>query len=182
MKKVILCTAVLVVLVIGCWSGWYWFSTGRFIEKTDNAYVRSEITQISAKISGYVKSVTAEDNRPVKAGDELVRVEDDEFRARLEFTRKKIEERWAALRVARYRSGLQQSRIDSCRAQLAALEAEQVRRGSELRRYSTLFPGGIVSELDYEAVQTAEKKARADAAGARANLESAEKERDVFRA
>lgn len=180
MKKKLTVLAASCLIAGGCGLGWYWFSTGRFIEKTDNAYVRSEITQISAKVSGYVKAVAAEDNMPVKVGDELVRVEDDEFRVRLEFGRKRLEERRAALRVARYKSSLQQSRIESCRAQLAAVEAEQVRRGSELRRFSTLFPGGIVSELDYEAVQTAEKKARADAAGARANLESAEKERDVF--
>ncbi|KAF0218437.1 MAG: multidrug resistance protein [Geobacteraceae bacterium] len=180
MKRVIPVVLILTLLAGGCWSGWYWLSIGRFIEKTDNAYIRSEITQISSKVSGYVKAVPAGDNAPVAAGDPLVRIEDIEFRVKLENGRKRLEERRAALRVAQVKSRLQQSRIDACTAQVAAAEAEQVKRGSELRRFSALFPSGIVSELDYEAVVTTEKKARADAAGARANLESAEREREVF--
>lgn len=170
----------IVLLAAGCWFSWYWLTTGRFMETTDNAYIRSEITQISSKVSGYVKAVLAEDNTMVAAGDPLVRIEDHEFRVRLEQGRKRLKERRAALEVARNKSRLQLSRIEACRAQLAAAEAEEIRRGSELRRFGSLFPGGIVSELDYEAVVTAEKKARAEAANARANLDTAEKEREVL--
>lgn len=176
MKRILPSIVAFGLLAGGCWSGWYWLSTGRFIEKTDNAYVRSEITQISAKVQGYVQDVPAVDNAQVAAGDPLVRIEGLEFRVRLSHGREKLAERKAALLVAQNKSMLQKSRIDACRAQLAAAEAEQSKRGGELRRYSTLLPGGIVSEQDYEAVMTAEKKARAEATIARANLETAERE------
>jgi membrane fusion protein, multidrug efflux system len=175
----VLLPALAALLFAGCFAG-YWFSAGRYIEKTDNAYIRSEITQISSKVAGYVREVPVVDNAPVEVGDLLVRVESGEFQVRLENGRKKMAERRAALAVAKQRSQLQNSRIAACQAQLAAVEAELSRKQSELRRFATLVPSGIISELDYESIQTAEKKSRAEVASAAANLEAARAEREVF--
>lgn len=180
MKRFLPHFLVSALLLGGCVFGWYWYTVARYIEKTDNAYIRSEITPISAKIAGYVRDVTVEDNALVAAGDVLVRIEALEFGVRLENGRKKLAERQAALEVARNRSRLQQSRIVACAAQLAAAEAEQAKRGSEQRRYNALYPAGIVSELDYETVVTAGKKSGAEEALARANLDSARRELEVF--
>lgn len=158
----------------------YWFTVWRYMEKTDNAYIRSEITQISSKVSGYVSEVQAKDNMPVKPGDVLVRIEDHEFKVRLENGRKKLAERSAALRVAQQRSRLQQSRIAAYAAQLSSAEAEQIKKSSELRRFASLLPGGVISELDYESVVTAEKKSRAEVATASANMDAAAREREVL--
>lgn len=180
MKRIAAIVSTLALLIAGGFFVRYWFTQGRYIEKTDNAYIRSEITQISSKVAGYVREVPAEDNAPVDLGAVLVRIENQEFLVRLENGRKKLEERGAALLVAQNRSRLQQSRIEACRAQLASAEAEQSKRTSELRRYASLVPAGIISELEYESVLTAEKKSRAEVAAARANLDSAGTERDVF--
>ena len=180
MKRLLAAMVATAILAAGCAFGWYWFATGRFLEKTDNAYLRCEITQISSKVAGYVRAVPAGDNMPVAAGDPLVRIEDLEFRVRLEQGRKKVVERDAALQVGKNRSRLQTSRIAACQAQLSAAVAEHQKRVSDLERFKTLFPSGIVSELDYQAVVTAEKKARAETMLARANLEAAEQERQVF--
>ena len=179
MKRFFPFIALVTLLVGGGWFGRHWYTVGRYIEKTDNAYIRSEITQISAKVAGYVREVPAEDNMPVQPGDVLVRIEPMEFTVRLENGRKKLEERRAALRVARGKSRLQLSRIAASDAQLAAVEAEQGKKGSELRRYASLLPGGIISELEYESVLTNERKSRADVANARANLAASHMEREV---
>jgi membrane fusion protein, multidrug efflux system len=178
-RLVVLLPALAALLAAGCFAS-YWYTAGRYIEKTDNAYIRSEITQISSKVAGYVREVPVLDNAPVEVGDLLVRVESGEFLVRLENGRKKMAERRAALAVAKQRSRLQISRIAACQAQLAAVEAELSRKVSELRRFATLVPSGIISELDYESIQTAEKKSRAEVASASANLESARAEREVF--
>lgn len=180
MKRLLPILGALVLLIAGSGCGWYWFSCGRFIEQTDNAYIRAEITQISTKVAGYVSAIAVQDNAPVAVGDELLRIEDHEFRVRLANGRKKGAERRAALEVAQHKSRLQLSRIAACQAQLAAAEAEQGKRASELRRFSSIYSSGIVSELDYENVVTAEKKARSEVASARANLAAAQQEREVF--
>lgn len=169
-----------VVITVGVLVGRHWFTTARYIQETDNAYVRSETTQISAKVTGYVKEVLVEDNAVVAAGTPLVRVEDVECRARLERGRGKMDERRAAREGAASRSRLQVSRIEACRAQIVSAEAEQVKRASELRRMASLVPNGIISELDYETVATAAQKAGAEAVVARANLRMAERELDVL--
>lgn len=180
MKRIFAAVMLLTILGGGACFIRYWFTVWRYIEKTDNAYIRSEITQISSKVSGYVSEVQAEDNMPVKAGDVLLRIEDHEFKIRLENGRKKLAERSAALRVAQQRSRLQQSRIAAYSAQLSSAEAELVKKSSELRRFASLLPGGVISELDYESVVTAEKKSRADVATASANLDAATREHEVL--
>src|ERR1700737_5285903 len=49
---------------------------------TDDAYVRGDITPLSAKIEGYVRRVPVGDFQRVKAGDLLIEIEDDDYRAR----------------------------------------------------------------------------------------------------
>jgi membrane fusion protein (multidrug efflux system) len=168
------------LLLAGSAFAWYWTTTLRFIEKTDNAYVRSEITLISSKVQGYVTQVPVEDNMPVSAGTVLARIEDVEYKARLENGRQKLEERKGALQVAQSKTRQQHSRIEACRAQLAAAEAEQGKRNSDLRRFDGLVAKGIVSAMDYDGVATAAKKSSADAGAARAVLETTEKELDVL--
>ncbi len=59
-------------------------SVGRYLEQTDDAYVRADWIPISARVSGYVAQVLVEDDQPVKAGDVLVRIEDRDYQARLD--------------------------------------------------------------------------------------------------
>jgi membrane fusion protein (multidrug efflux system) len=49
--------------------GVYWMTVGRYLEQTDDAYVRADWIPISPKVSGYVAQVLVEDDQPVKAGD-----------------------------------------------------------------------------------------------------------------
>ena len=56
----------LAVLVVAAWLGYEWWTVGRFVESTDDAYVRADIITYSAEVSGSVKSIPVKDNRPVK--------------------------------------------------------------------------------------------------------------------
>jgi membrane fusion protein, multidrug efflux system len=47
----------------------YWWTTGRFIESTDDAYVGGDITVIAPKVAGFISEVAVKDNQPVRAGD-----------------------------------------------------------------------------------------------------------------
>lgn len=48
---------------------------------TDNAYVRGDVTSLSAKVAGYVTSLEVEDNQSVRAGDVLFRIDDRDYLA-----------------------------------------------------------------------------------------------------
>lgn len=52
-------------------------------QKTDDAYVRADVTPLSTKAAGIVASVDVFDYQAVKAGDLLVRLRDEDFRAQV---------------------------------------------------------------------------------------------------
>jgi len=49
----------------------------------DDAYVRGDITPLSAHVEGYVRHVPVDDFQRVKKGEVLVEIEDDDYRARV---------------------------------------------------------------------------------------------------
>lgn len=69
-RKALLRMALLALAMVGG-AGYasHWWSHGRFIEDTDDAYVGADVTVISAKVPGYITEVAVVDNQFVKAGD-----------------------------------------------------------------------------------------------------------------
>src|SRR3954447_13330609 len=82
-KLAIRLTLVLIVAAGAAGGGAYWWQTARFQESTDNAYVEGDISVISPLIEGKVARVAVGDNQAVKAGDLLVTIEDDDYRAKV---------------------------------------------------------------------------------------------------
>src|SRR5262249_53985359 len=71
----------LIVLTSGGWKAW----AGQGINQTtDDASVRADLTPLSTKVAGLVASVEVNDYQPVKAGDLLVRLRDDDFQAQVQ--------------------------------------------------------------------------------------------------
>lgn len=61
----------------------HWWSSARFIEDTDDAYVGADVTVISAKVPGYISEVAVQDNQFVKAGDLLASIDVRDYQAAL---------------------------------------------------------------------------------------------------
>src|SRR5262249_29072898 len=74
---VLVASGILVILFATQWDRWVGLSVRQV---TDDAYVRGDITPLSAKIEGYVRRVAVDDFERVKAGDLLVEIEDDDYR------------------------------------------------------------------------------------------------------
>src|ERR1700761_3775379 len=51
---------VLLCVALGAWGVRYW-TVGRFIESTDDAYVQADSTTVAPKVSGYIAQVLVED-------------------------------------------------------------------------------------------------------------------------
>ena len=73
--------AVVVALAALSWGGHVWWNSLRHVS-TDDAYVEGSIVAISAKVSGHVAEVHMDDNRAVKAGDLLLRIDPRDYVAR----------------------------------------------------------------------------------------------------
>ena len=78
----ILLMAVAIVFVIaGNWNAW---ASEKAEQETDDAYTRADLTPLSTKVAGLVATVAVSDYQSVKAGDLLVQLRDDDFRAQVQ--------------------------------------------------------------------------------------------------
>ena len=74
--------ALAAVIGIGVTASW-WFTEGRYIESTDNAYVQGDIAVLSPRIEGDVAAIKVADNQHVHAGDPLIELDPADWQARL---------------------------------------------------------------------------------------------------
>ena len=92
--------------------GYGYLTTGRYLETTDDAYVKADSTIISPKVSGYIAEVLVGDNQPVKAGQVLARIDDRDFRTALEQAQADVAGSEAAVRNLDAQLALQQPVIE----------------------------------------------------------------------
>ena len=77
---VLIAAGVIVVLFATQWDRWVGLAVRQV---TDDAYVRGDITPLSAQVEGYVRRVPVDDFQRVKQGELLVQIEDDDYQARV---------------------------------------------------------------------------------------------------
>ena len=122
--------------------GYGYLTTGRYLESTDDAYVKADSTIISPKVSGYIGEVLVGDNQPVKAGQVLARIDDRDFRTALEQAQADVAASEAAVRNLDAQFALQQPIIEQGSADVAAAEANLKFAQEERARYDDLMKTG----------------------------------------
>ncbi|MGD0109366.1 MAG: biotin/lipoyl-binding protein [Rhodopila sp.] len=80
LRPILLGTVVLALAAAAGLYGRYWWTDGRFLIATDDAYVQADNVIISPKISGYLSAVLVADNQQVRAGEVLARIDDRDYR------------------------------------------------------------------------------------------------------
>lgn len=160
---------------------WSWWVTTQYTESTNNAYVRADITTVSAQVEGYVEAVLAQDNQRIRKGDVLVRIQPDAFRARVAQGEAELEKAQSAINMIATKLSLQESLIDEAKAQLDVARAAHDLAKAELERAKGLVADNVASAQRYEGSVAAELKARAEVTGARAHLEGDRQQLDVLR-
>ena len=117
----ILAVAALLFLVInGRWTSWL---GGRAEQETDDAYVQADMTPLSTRISGTVRKMKVNDFDSVKASQELVEIDDDEYRAIVEEAKAALAASQAALEDNQAAKRIQEAKIQAAEAMVAEAEA-----------------------------------------------------------
>src|SRR6202166_254996 len=78
--RIFLPIALVIVLAIGGYLLWKYFST---YESTDDAQIDGHVNAISARISGHLSEVLVQDSQIVKAGDVLVKIDPRDYEVAL---------------------------------------------------------------------------------------------------
>lgn len=172
MRRAILSVVLLVAVAGGGFLGYRWWTEGRFVESTDNAYVHADITVVSPRVAGYVRDVRAVDNASVRAGDVLMTIDDRDFAARVREAEAALAAQRAAVATAESQRALQEPTIARAAAALTSADAEKRRADSELARTRSLARDDYASRQRLDTAQADQAKADAGVAQAQATLEA----------
>jgi len=170
--------------------------------KTDDAYVRADLTPLSTKVAGLVARVAVSDYQTVKAGDLLVQLRDDDFRAQVQQAEAAVTSGEVSLINNQRQKDLQDARsfqaqdgIQSAEADVAAADAgisaaksmiasaqsgiggtkaDVQRTLLERKRQEALFAGESATRQKLEQVSADEERYRAALITNEANLSAAE--------
>ena len=150
-----------VLLAAGIGLAWYWFTTWRWLESTDDAYTQADNTTISPKIAGYVAELLVTDNQAVKAGELLLRIDPHDYQAAYDEAQADVLAAEADIRSLDAQIAQQQSAIDQARADVAAAEANLAFSRQEYARYQELAKtgAGTVQRAQQAAADLQEKTA-----------------------
>ncbi|MEN8260623.1 MAG: HlyD family secretion protein [Pseudomonadota bacterium] len=139
----------------------YWWIALHPYESTDNAYLKTHITLLSTKQTGYVEDVLFEDNQKVKKGDLLVVIDDHDFKAKMFQAEAVLQAEKARINTLENEKRAQQAKIHQEKAGITVAEADRERATRDLLRIERLVKDGAVSEQTRDAADAARTQARA---------------------
>jgi membrane fusion protein (multidrug efflux system) len=145
LKRLLLLTAAITAVVCAGLFASHWWTAGRFIEETDDAYIGGDVTVIGPKVAGYIEEVLVTDNQQVKAGDVLIRLDSRDYRAHLAKAEGAVAAEQALLANLDATEQLQHAVIGQARAGIDAAGAETARSRDDNARYKRLVGSNAVS-------------------------------------
>jgi membrane fusion protein (multidrug efflux system) len=180
---VILALAVLITITRN-WNSW---EGGKVNQVTDDAYVRGDVTPLSTKVAGIVRTVDVTDYQQVHKGDLIVELQDDDYRAQVDQANAAVAAGRAAIVENLRQRQLEDARIDKAlagideaKAQIAAAEAgreavqaELIRARSERKRQEGLYQSHSATQQNLEAAVASEGDLSAQFASRDADLNQA---------
>jgi membrane fusion protein (multidrug efflux system) len=160
--------------------GYGYLSTGRYLESTDDAYVKADSTLVSPKVSGYIAEVLVSDNQEVKAGQLLARIDDRDFRTALDQAQADVAASEASVRNLDAQIALQQPIIEQGTADVAAAEASLKFAREEQVRYDDLMKSGSGTIQRAQQTDSALREKTAQFEHSKSGLLAAERKIDVL--
>jgi membrane fusion protein (multidrug efflux system) len=172
-RRVVFGAIALAVLGFGAWYGYDYWTTGRFMVSTDDAYIGGDIAGISPKVSGYVARVDVVANQHVKTGDPLVTLDDGDYtiardQAQAAINTQKLTLQRMDAQIAGGRAGVMQAEAQKTAALAAQHNAQLVQQ-----RASSLTAKAVGTQSDLDAANAALDQADAAVTTADAAIASA---------
>jgi membrane fusion protein (multidrug efflux system) len=173
-RKFILGAAALIAVVAGTYYGQDYTRVGRFLESTDDAYVKADFTIVAPKISGYIGQVLVEDNQPVKAGDAVAKIDDRDFQAALDQAKANVAAAQSQIRSIDAQLQLQNSVIDQSQADISSAKAAVTFAVQDQARYQKLMNDGWGTVQRSQQAETTLRQSQAALTGTKAGLTAAQ--------
>lgn len=182
----VLGTAALLLFTInGCWTSW---EGGGAEQRTDDAYVRADMTPLSTRISGTVRKMDVDDFEAVSPGQLLVQLDDEDYRAILEEAKAALAGAQAQLADNQSAKRVQDAKIESAetgvvqataavtaaKAGIDAVQSDVQRTDLERKRQQALLAAKATTQQQLEQTVADADRFSGTLAGHQASLASAE--------
>ena len=182
---VLLAAAGLLFGIAGHLTGW---QGNRPDQETDDAYLKADMTPLSTRISGTIHKVNVNDYQNVKAGQTLIELDDDDYRATLTQAQAALAASEASLADNQAAKKIQDAQIDAAKAGtvqadaainaakagVASVSPELDRALTELHRQQALFDSKAATHQQLETATAQQGQLRGAVDAKKADLARAE--------
>jgi membrane fusion protein (multidrug efflux system) len=159
--------------------GGAWIAMPASSVSTDDAYVKADNTIIAPKISGLVSAVLVRENAHVVAGQELIRIDDEDYAQAVASAEADVASAEALLAQQSAQESLAAANVTASETAIRAADAERVRADADRRRYDALVKSANISRRDAERVRATAVAAEADADKVRAAYAASREQQSV---
>ena len=174
-RRTLLAVGVALVLAIG---GAAFIALPKGSQSTDAAYVEADSSVVAPKVRGLVAAVLVQHNQAVKKGDPLIRIDPEEFDARVGAASADLQNAQAAVQSARAalisldaEEKLAAANVRAAQTTIRAADAQSQRADADRKRYENLVASGAVARRDADTFRAAAITAQSDADHSRAELD-----------
>jgi membrane fusion protein (multidrug efflux system) len=144
---------------------------------TDNAYLQADSSIVAPKVRGLVAAILVQHDQRVRRGDPLVRIDAEEFDARvasasaaLQNAQASVQAAQAALVALTAEEKLAESNVRAAKTTIRSSDAQKVFAEADQKRYDQLIASGAVARRDAEQFRAAAITAQANADHSRAEF------------
>jgi membrane fusion protein (multidrug efflux system) len=135
--------------------GVHWWTVGRFIVSTDDAYVGADVTEIAPHVSGFISEIAVKDNQYVHAGQLLISIAPADFKAARAYAAGLVRQAQASVASLQARMALQRSLILQAQADLTESRDQAHFDQEDAIRFRALARTGAASIQEEQRAETA---------------------------
>jgi membrane fusion protein (multidrug efflux system) len=159
-----------------------WWTAGRFVQSTNDAFLQADQVTVAPKVAGYVEQVLVADNQQVGVGQPLVRIDPRDPQAKLDQAQAQVDQGRAAIAQALAQISQQQAVIAQAQAQLGGAKDSAAYAAREVDRYGPLAQSGAETNEHLDQLRQNRNQANAQAGAAAAQVLAAQRQIETLRA
>jgi membrane fusion protein (multidrug efflux system) len=182
LKKTLLLASAVAVVAAASYFGHSYWTVGRFLVSTDDAYIKADNSSVAPKVSGYLKTVLVGDNQSVKAGQVVAVIDDADYLTVLEQARADVAAAKATVAAKKAALNTQQYVIAAASASVDIDRATQTFSAQNDKRYKKLAIDRIAPVQTAEQASSVLAANQATTARDIASLEAAKTQVDLLQA
>ena len=174
--------ALAAVILILCFTQWNrWEGQARY-QTTDDAFLQTNLTPLSAQVPGYVRAVPVQDYDHVRAGQVIVEMVDDNYRADLAQAQANVASAQAQIEQVRAQRPLLEANLRAAQAVVAGATASLAQNGRDVARQRRLLNSGSSSQADMERAETTHAQLLAQLDQSQAQADAVSRQIDLLTA